>query len=223
MIAIAQNRIQYSALADLFRYPKIGYIEQVNACASILRENYPRAFIDISPFVDIINQNELFQIEEIFGRTFHIQAVCYLDLGYVLFGEDYKRGDFLVKMKNEQRNANNDCGDELADNLPNVLYLLTLLENEEFMGELVVRIIIPSLQKMLKEFDASRMAIKTKMMKKKQKVIIQENMEYKNIYQFAIQAAIQVLQEDFKDIEYPDNYVKPDLGAFLPSCGTCSS
>jgi hypothetical protein len=45
-------------------------------------------------------------------------------LGYVLFAEDYKRGDFLVKVKNEQRKVNNDCGEELADNLPNILTLM---------------------------------------------------------------------------------------------------
>ena len=218
------NKQQYKALANLFRYPKTGYIEQVNQCAAILKEKYPKAHIDMTPFVDVINNSTLFEIEEIFGRTFHIQAICYLDLGYVLFGEDYKRGDFLVQMKNEQRKVNNDCGEELADNLPNVLSLLSLIEDEEFLGELSVRILVPSLKKMLEEFDSARMVRKTKMMKKKQKVIIQENMEHKNIYQFAIQATLKVIQADFKDLHFADLDVKPDLSnSFLPNCGTCSS
>lgn len=220
---VTKDKIQYEMLANLFRYPKTGYIEQVNECAAILKDNYPKAYIDISPFVDVINSKKLFEIEEIFGKTFHIQAVCYLDLGYVLFGEDYKRGDFLVQMKSEQRKAKNDCGEELADNLPNVLSLLCLLEDEDFLGELSVRILLPALKKMLEEFDASRMMLRTKMMKKKQKVLIQENMEHKNIYQYAIQATMKVLQSDFKALHYPDQDVKPDLSsAFLPSCGTCS-
>lgn len=218
------DRFQYTSLANLFRYPKEGYQEQVNDCAKILSEDYPEAFKEMKPFLDIINKKDIHEIEEIFGRTFHIQAICYLDLGYVLYAEDYKRGDFLVHMKDEQRKVGNDCGEELADNLPNVLQLLSMIPDKEFLQELTVKMIIPALKKMLEEFDLSRIELKTKIMKKKQKVIIQENLEHKNIYQFAIQTVLSVLEKDFEGIKYEGGaVVKPDtLSSFLPSCGTCS-
>jgi nitrate reductase assembly molybdenum cofactor insertion protein NarJ len=218
-------RNQYNLLANLFRYPKDGYADNVNETATMLKENYPEAYKEIKPFVDIVNSNTLFETEEIFGQTFHIQAICFLDLGYVLFGEDYKRGAFLVQMKNEQRIANNDCGEELADNLPNVLKLMMLIEDQEFLEEMAVRVVIRAMKKMLEDFDISRISLKQKVMKKKQKVIILEDLKNKNIYQHAIQATLNVLQSDFKGITYnDDDDEKRDLAAqFLANCGTCST
>lgn len=219
-----KDRNQYNLLANLFRYPKDGYADNVNETAAMLKENYPKAYEEIKPFVDVVNSNTAFETEEIFGQTFHIQAICFLDIGYVLFAEDYKRGDFLVQMKNEQRKANNDCGEELADNLPNVLSLMALLKDEEFLGELAVRVMEKALKKMLEDFDISRISLKQKVMKKKQKVIILEDLKNKNIYQHAIQATLDVIQEDFKDINYNDVEEVRDLTSeFLSDCGTCST
>lgn len=219
-------RRHYNLLANIFRYPKQGYIENVNECADMLRVLYPESFEIFKEFLTKINEKTLFEVEELFSQTFHIQAVCYLDIGYVLFAEDFKRGDFLVEMKREQREANNDCGEELADNLPNVLSLLPLLKDEQLIEELGVRVMIPAFNKMLKEFDASRMALKTKLRKKKQKVIIQENMQHQNLYRYAIEATLKVFEKDFKGISYNDEETVPTLsGAFLPNCDTggCST
>lgn len=218
-----KERIQYTVLANLFRYPTEGYHERMNECADILKNYYPSAYASILPFIEVINGKSLVDVEELFGKTFHIQAICYLDLGYVLFAEDYKRGEFLVQMKNEQQKVGNDCGVELADNLPNALTLLAKLEDPDFMEELVVRMYIPALELMLKEFDSARMALKAKVRMKKQKVIIQENLQNKNVFQHAIQATLEVLQADFKVAKYKDQEIKPDpLSSFLPNCGTCS-
>jgi len=211
----------FDVLANLFRYPRENYLEGVVACKKMLEASYPEASVDFSLFYEIIKHKTNVEIEELFNKTFHIQAICYLDLGYVLFAEDYKRGAFLVNMKNEQRLANNDCGEELADNLPNVLSLLPLIKDQDFVNELAVRIIMPALEKMLQEFDASRMNLKEKVRKKKQKVIIQEDMKHKNIYQYAIQATLNVFKSYFEGISYGEDQVMPDLGGFLSGCGTC--
>lgn len=214
---------QYNLLANLFKYPKEGYIKQVNECGNFLEKNYPEAYADFVVFQTIINGMNLHEVEDLFSKTFHIQAICYLDLGYVLFAEDYKRGAFLVQMKNEQEKANNDCGVELADNLPNALTLIPLLEDQEFAEELVVRIYIPALRTMLKEFESSRISLKNKLRKKKQKVILLEDMKNKNAYQYAIQSVLSVFYSDFKVVKYQEKEVRPDpLSSFLPNCGTCS-
>jgi len=216
-----KSKQHYNLLAEVFRYPKEGYLKHINDCGQMLKNQYPEAFEIYSKFLNRMNEKTLFEAEELFSQTFHIQAICYLDLGYVLFAEDFKRGDFLVEMKKEQRKANNDCGEELADNLPNVLSLLPLLEDEEFLGEMGVRIIIPSLTKMLKEFDSSRMALKTKLRKKKQKVIIAEDMKHQNLYRYAIEATLKVFEKDFEGIHYNDEDTVATLsGAFLPNCGS---
>ncbi len=218
-----KDRQQYNMLANLFRYPKEGYIDRVNDCSDYLKLNYPEAHKELLPFTDFVNNNGLYDIEEVFGKTFHIQAICYLDLGYVLFAEDYKRGEFLVQMKNEQRKVNNDCGEELADNLPNVLTLMAILEDKEFLGEFAVRVVTPALEKMLNEFDEARMALKDKVRKKKQKVILVEDMKNKNIYQYALQAISMVVEEDFKGVNYNDPVIVPTIGLDVLSCNTSCS
>lgn len=220
-----KNRDQYNKLANLFRYPDESYKQNVAECAKMLKENYHEAYAEMLPFLQFVETKDLYEIEEVFGKTFHIQAICFLDLGYVLFAEDYKRGEFLVKMKDEQRRANNECGDELADNLPNVLTLMAIMKDVEFLEEFAVRIVEPALTKMLAEFDAARMELKDKVRKKKQKVILMEDMQNKNIFQYAIQSLLYVVKEDFKSIVYNDPEIVPTLGGnFLKSCNTgCST
>ena len=217
-------RNQYNVLAELFRYPSEGYVARVNTCADYLKVYYPEAFAELKPFLEFVNEHTLHEIEEVFGKTFHIQAICYLDLGYVLFAEDYKRGEFLVQMKNEQRKANNDCGEELADNLPNVMSLMAIMKDEEFLEEFAVRVIKPALDKMLTEFDEARIALKDKVRKKKQKVILLEDMQNKNIYQYALQSIYSVVNADFKNVNYNDPVIIPTLGGDVLSCNTgCST
>tara|TARA_R110002072_G_scaffold286113_1_gene451108 strand:+ start:33585 stop:34283 length:699 start_codon:yes stop_codon:yes gene_type:complete len=214
-----ENNIQYNALANLFRYPTEDYFKHVKECGEILKDYYPKAYENFKKFQEIIDTKNSVELEELFSMTFHIQAICYLDLGYVLYAEDYKRGEFLVQMKKEQAKVGNDCGVELADNLPNALTLLPLIEDSSFREELSVRMYIPALEAMEKEFEASRIALKTKVRRKKQKVLIQEDMKNKNAYLFAISATLDVIREEFNIEKYVDNSVKADpLSSLIPSC-----
>ncbi len=94
------------------------------------------------------------EMEELYTRTFDIQAVCPLDIGYVLFGEDYKRGHLLVKMQSLQNEHHNDCGTELPDHLPNILNLLPKMKQEE-ASEMVAKLVRPALSKMIESFGDS--------------------------------------------------------------------
>lgn len=217
------NRDHYIVLSELFKYPKQGYHDKVITCKVMLEECYPEAAKSFKRFFDFIQDKTLYEVEEVFGITFHIQAICFLDIGYVLFGEDYTRGEFLVNMKAEQAKVSHDCGEELADNLPHVLHLMAISEDEEFIKELAVRAVIPALEKMLTEFKASRMELRKKVMKKKQKAIIMEDIQDGNIYQNALQSLLIVLQKDYKGINYGDAKIEQSLSNFLPNCdGSCS-
>jgi len=197
-----KNLEHYKLLAEVFKYPSSKTRGKILEIQSLLDEKYPGAgkeFIRFSEFMSNSTDNE---IEEIFGKTFHIQAICFLDLGYVIFGEDYKRGEFLVNMKKEQRENNNDCGEELADNLPNVLNLSAIHKNENFVDELMVMVMIPAIEKMLSEFDDRKTQIREKVLNKKQKVIIMKDIKNGNIYKNALSAMLMVFKKDFENIKY---------------------
>lgn len=197
-----KNLEHYNLLSELFIYPKEDIFEKVTDIQKFLNKNYPEAGKEFVRFSEFIANSTFYQIEEIFQKTFHIQAICFLDLGYVIFAEDYKRGEFLVNMKAEQEKYNNSCDHELADNLPYVMRLLPLHKNESFVNELIVMVMIPALEKMLSEFDAAKTQIREKVINKKQKVIIMEGIKDGNIYKNAISSLIMIFKKDFEDVVY---------------------
>ena len=197
-----KNLEHYKLFAEVFKYPTSQTVAKIAEIKALLDDRYPAAGQEFERFSDFIENSSDNEIEEIFGKTFHIQAICFLDLGYVIFGEDYKRGEFLVKMKKEQKDNNNDCGIELADNLPNVLNLLAIHKDEKFINELMVMIMIPALEKMLSEFDDRKTQIREKVMNKKTKVIIMAGIKNGNIYKNALSGLLMVFKKDFENIKY---------------------
>ncbi len=148
---MASHRDRYQTLSDLLKYPDEGFHAFVAACVSNL-EDYPESLEQLTPFLDYVKGASRTELEELYIRTFDIHAVCHLDIGYVLFGEDYKRGQFLVEMKQEQIRAGNDCGAELPDHLPCVLNLLGMMEDQARAQDLVQILVLPAIYKMIQSF-----------------------------------------------------------------------
>ncbi|MCO6481793.1 MAG: hypothetical protein J5I62_03260 [Flavobacteriales bacterium] len=217
---------QYALMAELFRYPGEGLRDHVVEAYAMLCRHYPRAAATVRPFVDWVNATDVHRVEEIFSRTFHVQAICYLDLGFVLFGEDYKRGEFLVNMKREQAAAGNPCGEELADNLANVLTLLPLLKDDAFRAELAGRVLMPALRRMLAEFSPRKTELRTKMLRRKHKALIMDGQADINVYHAALSALFHMLEEDFTEVglgDYRPQGIDPLYAAAPASdCNTCS-
>ena len=217
-------RPQYAALARVFAYPDGDYMRHVAECQTLLDECYPEAAAEFARFSGFISGHNAWECEEIYTKTFHIQAICYLDLGYVLFGEDYKRGEFLVHMKAEQAKVAIDCGAELPDNLANVLRLMAVTEDEEFLSELAVRVVAPSLASMVSEFDEARIQLKEKVLQKLHRALIQQDLPGGNVYRHALAALARVIAVDFSGIHFDDPKQQPALGGgFLRNCeGGCA-
>jgi nitrate reductase assembly molybdenum cofactor insertion protein NarJ len=142
----------YTVLAEIFRYPYAGLYSLTDGWMSVLRSKSPVHAYKLEPFIDHLRTKPLSFQQEYYVSTFEVQAVCFLDVGYILFGNNYKRGVFLVNMKHEQDKVKNDCGNELADHLPNVLTLLPKLTDPDFAEEMVYSLLIPAVREMIKEF-----------------------------------------------------------------------
>jgi nitrate reductase assembly molybdenum cofactor insertion protein NarJ len=143
----------YKLLAEMFRYPTDDLRTFTGKWKEIIHLYDPELLSKLNPFTLHIYEKPLSFQQEYYTGTFDVQAICFLDIGYVLFGEDYKRGVFLVNIKKEQFEACNDCGCELPDHLPNMLTLLPKMKDKALAEELIYSLLIPAIHEMLNKFS----------------------------------------------------------------------
>jgi nitrate reductase delta subunit len=142
----------YDLLAELLEYPGPDVFARAVSARAALAARSPEAAAAIEAFASDIAPLDPAEVEELFTRTFDILAPCCLDVGYQLFGETYKRGLFLVKLRQETRSHGIETGPELPDHLPVVLRLLARLEPTDDPRGLAVEAILPALGKMRATF-----------------------------------------------------------------------
>lgn len=191
----------YPLFAEIFRYPTEDFNEHIVRCLDVIAQKYPQLMETFKPFANYMLDKELLDQQELYTKTFDVQPICYLDLGYVIFGEDYKRGAFLLHMQQEQQNFNNDCGHDLSDNISNILTLIPKHNDQNFINDLAVDIMIPGLKKMISEFESARVDLKVKVLKKLHKAIIQEDLNQGNVYRNAIETLLKIFEYDFEIIK----------------------
>jgi len=92
-------------------------------------------------------------LQELYTRTFDLNPVCTLDIGYHLFGENYKRGELLAGLRETEAPFELGQQNQLPDYLPVLLRLLVKLEDQELRESLIVELLIPALSKMLQSLD----------------------------------------------------------------------
>jgi nitrate reductase delta subunit len=91
-------------------------------------------------------------IEELFTRTFDMNAACCLEVGWHLYGEDYRRGEFLVRMRQSLAEENLPESGELPDHISHCLLLLTRLTPEDG-HEFTKSYLLPALEKIRSSFE----------------------------------------------------------------------
>jgi nitrate reductase molybdenum cofactor assembly chaperone len=146
------NLSHYKTFAGLFRYPDEKLVAKAKSFSRSVVTQIPEWSEKMAVFTTAIEKLTTKKQQEYFMKTFDVQAVCYLDIGYVMFGDDYKRAQLLVNLQNEHKTAGVDCGTELADHLPNVLTLLAQTTDHDFARELGFIILIPAVRFMLTKF-----------------------------------------------------------------------
>ena len=195
------NTAHYSHVAELFDFPGPAFAARGQALLGLLRGNYPAAAVEVEHFLDAIPDRTL-DLQELHTRTFDVQSLTTLDIGYVLFGDDYKRGALLSNLNQEHRRAENDCRGELADHLPNVLRLIPKLKDQNLLDELVRQILVPALMLMIREFDPERIVKKNANYQKHYKTLIDPATGCDStIYRLVLKAVLQVLAQDFQVTE----------------------
>lgn len=196
--------LHYSLLANLFDYPDSAYAEKARQVRQHLAADYPLALQELDQFLALLPADNVLTMQELFTRSFDVQAVATLDIGYVLFGDDYKRGEMLANLNREHLAAKNDCGTELADHLPNLLRLMDKLKDKDLLQDLAYAIVGPALLEMIGEFSAGRLQKKNEANSKHYKTLIDIPPVEQNVfvlYKYALRALYEVLKQDFSLIQ----------------------
>ncbi len=192
---------RYCLLAGLFDFPTTSFVVRGRELLTLLGDKYPESAAALRQFLDGIPER-LLDLQELHTRTFDVQSATTLDIGYVLFGDDYKRAELLSHLVYEHHQAKNECGGELADYLPNLLRLVPNLRNEELQTELVSEILVPALTLMIREFDSERVQEKNANYQRHYKTLIETAPgSDATIYRLALEALLHVLKTDFQVAE----------------------
>jgi nitrate reductase delta subunit len=142
---VTSPREQLEALAALFAYPRTDYANAAENAVACSNSAAPA----LIQFAQDIAAMPLSGLQELYTTTFDLSPVCALDLGWHLFGEDYKRGLFLARMRRELRVHNIPETCELPDHLSRALLLLARMGPRQ-AEEFACTVVAPALERMLK-------------------------------------------------------------------------
>lgn len=149
------------SFAVLLSYAENGYREELVDLVTTVKNLHPDV-AEVKKWEDVCCELEIFlretqsltteDYQELYTRTFDINPVSSLEIGWHLFGEAYERGAFLVKMREKLRMHQVEESTELPDHLVHVLKLVGRLESEE-QKAFVSHFLHPALKKMLDGFE----------------------------------------------------------------------
>ena len=126
-------------LGRLFEYPDESYVERCREAGLV-------------EFAAALERLSTSQIQEQFIATFDWNPATALDLGWHLYGEQYARGEFLVKMRNLLRRFGIPESTELPDHLTHVLPLVARMDEAEAEG-FVREFVAPAVAKLVSALD----------------------------------------------------------------------
>ena len=86
--------------------------------------------------------------QELYVQTFEFNPACTLEIGWHLFGENYERGEFLVRMREQLRRHGIAESTELPDHLTQLLPLIGRMDYAE-AAELAGQFVLPALGKII--------------------------------------------------------------------------
>lgn len=141
------NVVLYDRLAALLRYPDAAYLSDLDACCCALAAADPQAAQHLARFGAALRTRTLTDLEELFTHTFDINPACALEVGWQLFGEEYERGTFLVRMRQEMRRLGLSETAELPDHLTHVLAVLGRMEPER-ADDFATACVLPAVDRM---------------------------------------------------------------------------
>ncbi|MCC6394953.1 MAG: nitrate reductase molybdenum cofactor assembly chaperone [Bryobacterales bacterium] len=130
-----------SQWAALLAYPSPDYHASARACLAAA----PSA--EMEEFLRTIDGLPVEALQELYTQTFDWNPDTTLDIGWHLFGENYDRGDFLVKLRAALRSHGVPESQELPDHFSHVLQLIDRMPEDD-RADFVRKHVLPALGKL---------------------------------------------------------------------------
>ena len=143
----------YDLFAEILDHPTPLLSERLKECLSILSPVNREAASLLGDFQAFFEKGPLTRMEEIYARTFDLQAACYPYIGYHLFGEDSRREIFMAGLEEYYQTYGFPTGNALPDHLTIFLRFLAKERDEEEREELIDLCLLPALEHMVKGFE----------------------------------------------------------------------
>ncbi|MEW6126480.1 MAG: nitrate reductase molybdenum cofactor assembly chaperone [Acidobacteriota bacterium] len=138
----------YEIYADLLDYPTADWLSRIAEGKCLMNQKPLASAARLLEFLQAVEDLSLATLQERYTQTFDLNPVCNLEIGYHLFGENYKRGVFLAKLRETETPFALGQARQLPDYLPVLLRLLVKLEDAELRGALITECLIPALDLM---------------------------------------------------------------------------
>ena len=140
---------------QLLSYPGEDYLHQIAECQNGAAGIDDDAARCLSYFHDALRGLTVEGAQELYVQTFDLNPVCALEVGWQLYGDNYDRGNFLVRMRQELERHGVPENVELPDHLSNVLPLLAHMNHGEAV-QFAAASVLPALKKMLAAFEGNQ-------------------------------------------------------------------
>ncbi len=134
-------------LSHLLSYPNDQTVESAELLYIILSTELPEAASKISKFGAYLEHHPIWEVEEAYTTTFDVNPACALEVGWHLFGEEYSRGLFLVRMREELKKYGLEESVELTDHISHVLAVIAAMSDDE-AKRFVTACVLPAVKKM---------------------------------------------------------------------------
>ncbi len=149
---VSEKERSLGTINRLLSYPDQHYIQLVEMLYLLVNTKLPEAAKGISEFGQFVESCNEHELEEAYTRTFDVNPSCALEIGWHLFGEDYMRGQFLVRMRGELARFEIPESSELPDHVTHVLAVIAAMSDEE-AHRLAHSCVFPALHKMQESLD----------------------------------------------------------------------
>lgn len=146
---MTDRAILFDRLGGLFAYPGGDYHARVEACAAALTAAPAtrKAAERLERFRAAAAQLPVEQLQEMFIQSFDLNPDGALETGWHLFGEQYERGEYLVRMRRLLRRFELPESVELPDHLSHALAVLGRMQKDE-ADDFAAACLFPALGKM---------------------------------------------------------------------------